>query len=53
MQCNEPSVPYRVCGGLNIRVVSDPAMPVAPANSRRHDLGDYAVCFWRWIRNIL
>lgn len=28
-------------------------MPVAAANSRRHDLDDYAVCLGSWIRNIL
>jgi hypothetical protein len=40
-------------GWLNIRVVSDPAMPVATANTRSHNLGDYAMYFGSWVRNIL
>jgi hypothetical protein len=37
---------------LNIRVMSDPAMPVATTNSRSHDLDDYAMGFRSWIRDI-
>lgn len=40
-------------GRLNIGVVPDPAVPIAAANTRRPDLDHYAVCFGRWIGNIL
>jgi hypothetical protein len=38
---------------VNIRVVSNPPVPVAAANARRHNLDHYAMRFGRWIGNIL
>src|SRR5262245_45525822 len=40
-------------GRSNVCIVSDPAMPVAAADTRSHDFDDYSVCFESWISNIL
>src|SRR5262245_25696710 len=40
-------------GRSNVCIVSNAAMPIAAADTRRHDFDDYSVCFEFWIRNVL